>query len=80
MLLITGDADRTVRPGNTTRLAAAITAHGGIAIEKIYPGVGHIGTVAALATATFWRKPDVRATMIDFFRSGLASSAGESAD
>jgi acetyl esterase/lipase len=68
MLLITGDADRTVRPGNTTRLAAAVVDKGGAAEVKIYPGVGHLGTVAALATATPWRKPDIRETMIAFFR------------
>jgi acetyl esterase/lipase len=73
MLLITGDADRTVSPGNTTRLAAAIAARDGVVSVKSYPGVGHIGTIAALATATFWRKPDVRATMIDFFRERLAA-------
>ena len=76
MLLITGDADRTVRPGNTTRLARAIDARNGAVSVKIYPGVSHIGTIAALATATFWRKPDVRATMIDFFRERL-SALGE---
>jgi acetyl esterase/lipase len=73
MLHVTGDADRTVRPGNTTRLAAAIDARKGVVSVKTYPGVGHIGTIAALATATFWRKPDVRATMIDFFRERLAA-------
>jgi acetyl esterase/lipase len=72
MLLITGDADRTVGPGNTTRLAAAIESRKGAVSVKTYPGVGHIGTIAALATATFWRKPDVRMTMIDFFRERLA--------
>jgi acetyl esterase/lipase len=73
MLLITGDADRTVDPGNTTRLAAAIEARNGAVRVKTYPGVGHIGTIAALATATFWRKPDVRVTMIDFFREQLVA-------
>jgi len=73
MLLITGDADRTVDPGNTTRLAAAIEARNGAVSVKTYPGVRHIGTIAALATATFWRKPDVRMTMIDFFRQRLAA-------
>jgi acetyl esterase/lipase len=73
MLLITGDADRTVDPGNTTRLAAAIEARSGAVSVKTYPGVGHIGTIAALATATFWRKPDVRVTIIDFFRERLAA-------
>jgi acetyl esterase/lipase len=68
MLLITGDADRTVDPGNSKRLAEKIDAHGGRVIVKVYPGVGHLGTVAALATATPWRKPDIRRVMIDFFR------------
>jgi acetyl esterase/lipase len=72
MLLIAGDADRTVDPGNTTRLAAAIEARKGAVNVKIYPGVSHIGTIAALATATFWRKPDVRVTIIDFLRARLA--------
>jgi acetyl esterase/lipase len=72
MLLINGEADRTVDPGNTTRLAAAITANGGVVIVKTYPGVGHTGTVGALATVTPWRKPDVRAAMIEFFRGRLA--------
>ena len=69
MLLITGEADRTVDPGNSSRLAAAIASHDGAATVVTYPRVGHIGTVAALATATPWRKPAVRATMIDFIRA-----------
>ena len=69
MLLITGDRDRTVKPGNTTRLAAAITAKGGEATVKIYPGVGHLGTMLALARILPYRKPPVRADMIGFMRA-----------
>jgi acetyl esterase/lipase len=66
MLLLTGDADRTVNPGNTTRLAAAILAKGGRAVSKVYPGVRHLDTVSALASAIPWSKPAVRQTIIDF--------------
>jgi acetyl esterase/lipase len=51
MLLLTGEADRTVDPGNSTRLAAAIIARDGAATVTTYPRMGHIGTVAALASA-----------------------------
>jgi acetyl esterase/lipase len=48
-LLISGLNDRTVRPANTTRLAARIREHGGVAEEKYYAGTGHIALVAAIA-------------------------------
>ena len=48
MLLITGDADDTVGPGNTTRMAAAVNTHAGAARTIVYPGVGHIGIIASL--------------------------------
>ena len=47
--LLTGDADETVRPGNSRRLAARLREAGGAAELVEYPGVGHIGIVAALA-------------------------------
>ena len=49
MLLLHGDADTTVSPGNTTRLSAKIRAAGGPVQTKFYPGVGHIGIVLAFA-------------------------------
>ena len=49
MLLLAGDADTTVRPRNTTALAARIAAAGGPVSSRIYPGVGHIGLVLAFA-------------------------------
>lgn len=49
MLLITGTADETVRPGNTRRLTARLREAGGRAEERLYAGQGHIRLVAALA-------------------------------
>ena len=72
MLLITGGADRTVNPGNSTRLAAAVAKHDGRATVTSYPGVGHIGTVAAFSTVTPWAKSEIRAATIDFIRARLA--------
>lgn len=69
MLLITGDADRVVEPGNTTRLAAVIAAQGGDAKVSTYRRVGHIGTVGGLATAKPWRGPPIRQEIIDFIRA-----------
>jgi hypothetical protein len=69
MLLLAGDADKTVDPGNTTRLAAATAAKGGTAMSKLYPGVRHLDTIAALAAAIPWTKPDIRQAIIDFVRA-----------
>ena len=44
-----GDADTTVRIGNSTRLATAVTDAGGQAEVKTYPGVDHAGTVTPLS-------------------------------
>ncbi|HVY21326.1 MAG TPA: alpha/beta hydrolase [Bauldia sp.] len=49
MLLLTGDADRTVGRGNSARLAAAIVGKGGRATVNIYPRVGHMRPVLAFA-------------------------------
>ena len=49
LLLISGLDDTTVRPGNSMRLAARIREHGGVVLEKYYPGVGHIALVGAIA-------------------------------
>lgn len=69
MLLVTGDDDRTVSPGNTTRLAAAIGAKGGQATVKIYPDVGHLGTMLALARVLPYRKPPVIGDVVAFINS-----------
>ncbi len=49
LLLIAGDADTTVRPANTLRLAARIAERGGAVETRIYEGVGHVKLVAAFA-------------------------------
>ena len=49
LLLITGETDTTVRPRNTAALAAARRAAGGVVREVRYAGVGHSGTITALA-------------------------------
>jgi acetyl esterase/lipase len=69
MLLLTGDADTTVKPGNTTRLVAAVAAKGGKATVKVYPGVGHLGTMMALARLLPYTKPPVREDILAFVRS-----------
>jgi acetyl esterase/lipase len=49
MLLLAGDRDGTVDPGNSTRLAAAIRAHGGSASVRISPGQGHVGLLTSMS-------------------------------
>ncbi len=49
-LLISGDADTTVIPRNTHRLAARLRQAGVGVREVIYPNVGHGRTVAAFST------------------------------
>lgn len=69
MLLLTGEADRTVKPGNTTRLADAIRGKGGAVSVKLYPGVGHLGPLIALAKVLPWPKPSVRGDIVAFVRA-----------
>nr|WP_255699811.1 alpha/beta hydrolase [Jiella avicenniae] len=49
-LLITGDADTTVDPKNTRSLAARLKAAGVAVTAKIYPGIGHVGTISSFST------------------------------
>lgn len=49
LLLATGEDDHTVYPRNSERLAAALLAVGSPAELRRYPGVTHVGLVAALA-------------------------------
>ncbi len=57
MLLLAGEADTTVRPRNTTALAARIAASGGPVESRLYPGIGHIGIVTAFAPLFSGRAP-----------------------
>ena len=49
MLLLSGDNDKTVNPGNSLRLAARIREKGGSVQLILYPGVGHLLILTALA-------------------------------
>lgn len=71
LLLLTGDADTTVRPRNTTALAAARRAAGGVVREVHYPGVGHLGILTSLAAMLRPLGPPVLDDIADFVR-GLA--------
>ena len=48
-LLVAGDKDTLVRPRQTSALAARLKAAGVSAETRLYPGVGHIGVMTALA-------------------------------
>jgi acetyl esterase/lipase len=49
MLLLTGEADKVVEPGNTLRLAARLRAVGVPVTVALYPGVDHMALMEALA-------------------------------
>jgi acetyl esterase/lipase len=74
VLLITGGADTTVRPGNSHRLAERVRAHGGSAELVVYPRVGHVRLVAALASPLAWLAP-VRRDVLDFVERRCARVA-----
>ena len=72
MLLLVGDKDRAVRPGNSFRLAKAIRAAGGVAEAKAYPGVGHVGILTALLPPLRHRAP-VLADIVGFIGGQTAA-------
>ena len=55
MLLFAGANDKTVDPGNTTRLAAAIQARAGTVTARIVPGKSHISLLTALLKSSSGR-------------------------
>jgi acetyl esterase/lipase len=57
LFLATGSGDTTVRPGNTERLAARARAAGVPVTLRLYPGLGHIMTIAAVARPLRWVAP-----------------------
>jgi len=65
MLLLTGDADTTVKPRNSRVLAKALAEQGGQAELVILPGVDHAGPVLKLARP-FSRDASVSAPVLDF--------------
>jgi acetyl esterase/lipase len=65
LLLLTGDADKTVGPYNTKNLAARMRALGGRVETDFYPGADHIDTVIAV-TSLFRGKAPVLADIEQF--------------
>ena len=65
--LATGDADTTVYPRNTRKLAAALRDAGAVVEERHYPGIDHIAIVLALSKPLRGRAP-VLEEMTDFLR------------
>lgn len=74
LLLLTGDADTTVKPRNAKALAAAIAAQGGTVRTVIVPGANHIDTAVTLA-APFNRDRRV----LDHVLAFLSAHGGASA-
>lgn len=70
LLLMTGDADETVLPRNSTVLAAKVTGLGGQAKVITYPGIGHIGIILALSKP-FRGKAPVVADMSAFLKATI---------
>ena len=71
LLLITGDADTTVRPRHSTELAARARMAGSEAELILYPGVTHTGPLKALARP-FRRHAPVLSDIAGFLaRNGL---------
>ncbi len=70
VLLMTGEADDTVKPRNTTALAAALRGVGAPVDVRTYPGVGHIGILLALSKP-FRGKADVLEMMTRFLHAKL---------
>lgn len=50
-----GEADTTVGAHNSKNMADAVTAGGGAAELKLYPGVGHLGIISAFAWPLRWQ-------------------------
>ena len=64
MLLLTGTADTTVKPGNTTRLAARIREKGGAVEERYYKGIDHVEIIGAVGTPLRFLAPTLRDSLL----------------
>ena len=76
LLLVTGADDTTVRPRNSQSLARAVAAQGGTAALRVYPDIGHIGLVVALADGQRDRAP-VLDDLAAFIAEQTMASAAE---
>ncbi|WP_426043440.1 alpha/beta hydrolase [Caulobacter sp. DWR3-1-2] len=69
--LATGDADTTVKPGNTVALAAGLRAKGVAVEERHYAGLNHADTVLALSKPLRGKAP-VLAEMVGFLKARVS--------
>ena len=60
LLLLAGKDDHVVRPSNTIRLAAAVRAKGGVVVERLYPGIGHVEIIGAFSGPLRFLAPSLR--------------------
>ncbi len=74
MLLLAGNKDTTVDPGNTLRLAARIRQAGGSAQDRIYPGIQHEEIVGSLGVPLRFLAPTLRDSVA--FMGGGSAPAG----
>jgi acetyl esterase/lipase len=72
MLLLAGQADTTVEPANSTRLAARIRAAGGAVQERLYPGIDHKEIIGAFAGPLRFLAPSLRDS-VAFMHGGQAA-------
>ena len=73
LLLLHGAADETVTAANSVRLAARVRERGGCARAIVYPGVGHITIVVAMAAPSLGIAP-VLDDVANFVRRPAAST------
>ena len=69
-LLATGEADVTVKPRNTRKLAELLRAAGADVTVKTYPEIGHVGIMLALSVTLRNRAP-VLDDVVAFFRARM---------
>jgi acetyl esterase/lipase len=74
MLLITGDADETVKPRNSLALASALSTAGAPTRPQVLDGLDHAGTIKLLA-APFNRDRRVLDPVLAFLASRCRPSA-----
>ena len=65
MLLTAGTDDKTVDPGNATRMAAKLRSFGSSVEVKMYPGTSHVGIILSVAP-TLRGNTTLRQDIIDF--------------
>jgi acetyl esterase/lipase len=74
LLLLAGDRDETVDPGNSTRLASAVRARGGAVLVHVCPGLGHASILISLS-GLFRRRGGVLDQIATFVDSGSAATS-----